>query len=65
MLGHLRYDRSRIKLMKLLRKGADGRCRAAKAWALSRNGDPSGLMEVRMVAERDDDPRLRAVCAWY
>lgn len=65
MLGHVRCDRSRIALMKLLRSGADGRCRAAAAWALCRIGDPSGLFVVRIVAETDDDPRLKAVCAWY
>lgn len=65
MLGHVRCDRSRFALMKLLRNGADDRCRAAAAWALCRLGDPSGLMVVRTVAEKDDDPRLRAVCAWY
>jgi HEAT repeat protein len=65
MLGQLRCSSSRIALMKVLRNGANAGCRSAAAWALCRIGDPSGVMLVRATAERDEDPRMRAICAWY
>lgn len=65
MLGQLRYGRARITLMAILRGGNDVRLRCAAAWALCRIGDPSGLMLVKSMAERDGDAGMRAVCAWY
>ena len=65
VLGQIRCSRAVLPLMRVLHESSDGQIRIAAAYALCRIGHSAGTFAVLRSASFDEDPRVRAHCAWY
>jgi hypothetical protein len=65
MLGQIYSKRATIPLMSILRDSENRELRIAAAWSLCRIGSDVGTYFVRSTVRFDDDPKVKAFCAWY
>jgi len=64
-LGDLKSTRAVVPLMALLHDSADENTRLVAALSLCKIGDARGVFAVKREATFDDNPRMRAIFAWF